>query len=132
MRKFLIILLVAILVFHFFALKYNWYHTVWWLDIPMHMIGGIWLGVLFYYLFAEKLSWISKAHPLFFLLAGLGFVILIGVFWEWLDFFLDVIVFKSYPYNAEPGYILFDTHTDFFNDLLGGAIALLGLIKFKK
>ncbi|RJP43633.1 hypothetical protein C4587_02740 [Candidatus Parcubacteria bacterium] len=124
MKTLLFVFLFLILAFHFPALELGWYHTLPWLDIVMHIAGGAWVALLFNYIFAVRLGAVSPKNPLAFVILGLGFVSLVGIFWEFYEFGMDVLVLRAYPYNLEPGYILFDTHTDFANDLLGGLLVL--------
>ncbi|RJQ28803.1 hypothetical protein C4571_02820 [Candidatus Parcubacteria bacterium] len=132
MRRTLVFSLIAILGFNFAALKAEWYHAFWWLDVLMHMIGGAWVGLFFYYLFVERFNVIDRNQKLALFVLGIGFVALVGIFWEFYEFLTDIFILKAYPYNREPGYILYDTHTDFVNDFIGGAIALLVLMLRKK
>ncbi|MGC8775844.1 MAG: hypothetical protein ACP5QN_00825 [Minisyncoccia bacterium] len=138
MKKLFIISFILINLIHFLAVIYDWYYTIYWIDVPLHILGGIWLSSLFLYFF-EKNEGLKKIlfekpnikkESLIFIILCLGFVALIGVLWEFYEFFVDVIILKKYAYNAEPGYILFDTLKDLFNDLVGGIIALI--IYFKR
>lgn len=125
MPKVLIVLFLAIMAIHIPGNALNWYHKIPWLDIPMHMAGGVWVGLLFYYIFAIRVRAVDPKRSFSFIILGLGFVAFLGVAWEIYEFLTDIWILKAYPYNNEPGYILYDTHTDFVNDFLGGALALV-------
>lgn len=139
MKKHLIILSIIISIY-IISIIYLWYLKFWWLDTIMHIAGGVWICSLFLYIvskqnfnFLDANPKISKENFLstaLYVLIPIGFVALIGVLWEFYEFFMDVIIFKKYIFYDAPGYILFDTLKDLFNDLLGG-ILFLTLYKFK-
>lgn len=110
----------------------GWYYAVPWLDIPMHLAGGAWVGLLFFYIFGVRKSVFSPGNSLYFLICGLGFAALIGILWEFYEFAMDVLVWKSYPVWAAPGYIHFDTLKDLFNDLLGAFVVIALLLIFSE
>ncbi|MCS6789212.1 MAG: hypothetical protein NZ484_01425 [Patescibacteria group bacterium] len=138
-KKFLITILIMILGLHIPAIEFDWYYALNWFDIPMHILGGLWVGFLFFYIIEknQELKNVflkSFKNILIFSILTLGFIILIGLGWELYEFTVDVLILKKYPYNLEPGHILFDTLLDFINDLIGGIIALIIYYKinFKK
>jgi len=129
--KFVIGLFIVILVFHTLAVINNWYWTCNWIDMPMHFLGGLWLALLFFYFINPKLSpygrppegrQINNYEWLITLISVLGFVILVGVLWEFFEFLFDVfIASKGYLAVAQQGTA--DTMADLFFDLLGGLVA---------
>jgi hypothetical protein len=137
MKKFLIISLILIALIHIPGTIYKWYYKIWWLDILMHIFGGFWVGLLFLYIIEKNYDlknflFNTNKNIVFLIILTLGFIALIGVLWEFYEFFMDVIILKKYIYNAEPGYILFDTLKDLFNDLIGGLISLTIYLKKSK
>lgn len=136
-QKYLIIILLIILGLHVPAVLYDYYYDIWWFDIPMHILGGLLVGFLLFY-FIEKNQELkqiflkSKINTFTFSILTLGFIVLVGLFWEYYEFITDVLILKKYPYNLEPGYILFDTLLDFLNDMIGGLIALFIYLKVIK
>lgn len=139
MKKFLVISFLLIALIHIPALIYDWYYKIWWLDTPMHIFGGWWVGTLFLFLIQnfEKFKNLFRdiykisLENIIIVTCYLGFVILIGVFWEYFEFFMDVIILKKYSYNLAPGYILFDTLKDLGNDLVGALLLLVSYLKTK-
>ncbi|MBI4095024.1 MAG: hypothetical protein HY435_02430 [Candidatus Liptonbacteria bacterium] len=119
-------LLAAIAIAHYFGLSKLLYWKIAWYDIPMHLAGGAWVGLLFFYLFEER--WgiltdrISAPARIIF---SLGFAALVGVLWEFYEYFADVFILKKYTiFSAQPG--LVDTLQDLLNDLIGAvAVAVL-------
>lgn len=86
-----------------YALQYYWYWTYWWLDIAMHVAGGVVLGLLVAIYGSQR-----------FVLV-LGGVLIIGIAWEVFEFVLGLSV-------TEPNFVS-DTVVDLVMDLLGGSLA---------
>lgn len=127
-RRVLGITLAVILIAHLTGLLRSWYTTIWWYDIPMHMAGGAWVGFLFLY-FAED-KWhifpkeMSMGKYVMVVCLGAGLSALFGVAWEFLEFFLDVLVTKKHAlFSAGPG-LLSDTLGDLANDLIGAFVVV--------
>lgn len=135
MKKYLIISLIIILIVYIFSIFYLWYKKLFWFDTIMHIAGGIWVCALFIYIsqkqkfnFSILNTKISKENlqiTILNILIPIGFVALIGILWEFYEFFMDVIIYKKYIFYNAPGYILFDTLKDLFNDLLGGLLFII-------
>lgn len=125
--KLIISLLVVILIFHAVAIINYWYWTFSWLDIPMHFFGGFWVAMFFVWLYHSKISQLSNYLIAF--LITLSFVALIGIFWEFLEFFYDVFI-SSKGYSGYMQLSAADTIADLFFDLAGGSV-LLGIYFFK-
>ncbi|MEM3394282.1 MAG: hypothetical protein QXY79_04475, partial [Candidatus Methanomethylicia archaeon] len=53
-EKYLIIILLIILGLHIPAVLYDYYYNIWWFDIPMHILGGLWVGFLFFYIIEKN------------------------------------------------------------------------------
>jgi hypothetical protein len=125
--KFIFGLLIFILLLHVIAIVNSWYWVYTWLDIPMHFLGGFWLAVVFFYFVNPRLQ-IINYKLLITLISALGFVALVGVFWEFFEFLCDVFIFsKGYLEVAQQGTA--DTMSDLFFDLLGG-LAFLIICKY--
>ena len=119
----LLVLILVIFIGHILGTIYGWYWTVWWYDIPLHFLGGAWLGFFFFYLFYEKWGILEVGKKFIpTLLLGLGFVILVGVLWEFYEYFHDWYVDSS---NLNSPDVRADTLSDFLNDLIGGTSAIL-------
>ena len=103
---------------------FKWYYSVWWLDIPMHIAGGIWVASAFIYI-ARTTKDLLPANSVAAFINCLGVVALIGILWEFYELLADVYVFHKYPLLAAPGILHFDTLKDLFDDLIGGTIAFL-------
>ncbi|MBP6883669.1 MAG: hypothetical protein KBC06_00315 [Candidatus Pacebacteria bacterium] len=107
-------LVVFIFLLNTIASKFYWYSSIWWFDMPMHFMGGLFLGLLFIYLFSSKD--VAKTE----VLKILFWVLLFGIFWEFFElYFVNHIA--DNPFN------LLDTSSDIFFDLAGGCVALVYL-----
>ena len=126
-ERVLLVLLLVIGVAHYAGLINRWYWSVFWYDIPLHILGGLWIGLLFFYLFEARFRFLSLGRTLkdyiFLFFLVLGFVSFFGILWEFFEYFGDVFfVKKGYAAILQEG--IADTLGDFLNDLLGGFLAL--------
>lgn len=123
--KFIFGLLIFILLLHIIATINSWYWTFTWFDMPMHFLGGFWLAMVFMWLNPnfqiQNPKFIKLPNYLITGIITLGFVILVGVFWEFFEFLCDVFLFGASYFQK--GAI--DTIKDLFFDLLGGLIFLV-------
>jgi len=139
--KLILGLLIFILFVHILATINYWYWTYTWFDMPMHFLGGFWVATIFMWL-NPKFN-IIEIRPLNIdrnfwrsdlpkLILVLGFVILIGVLWEFFEFGYDVLISsKGYFIAAQQG--VGDTMSDLFFDLLGGiAFLVIGKLYLNK
>jgi hypothetical protein len=124
----LTISLILILIFYISSFYYDWFYSIWWLDTPMHLIGGAWTALFAIYIYNKYFDF-QKNKLIFKLIVILSSVALVGVFWEFYEFIMDVIILKKYLFYNEPGYVLFDTLKDLFNDLVGALIAFIFYFK---
>jgi len=133
MAKLILVFAVVIFGIHIPATAFGWYYALSWLDIPMHILGGAWLGLIFYYIFRIRKPELGAKNNWSFFVFGLGFVMLVGVVWEFYEFFFDVFIFKKYPLMASPPDVHFDTMLDLLDDIIGAAVGLgITTVLFKK
>lgn len=120
-----------VLFFHSLGIwrYYNWYH---WYDIPMHIGGGIAMGILALALWnilvksvvlRTKKKWATFFPKIFFVL---GFVGLIGIGWEWFEFLFDTLFSVRLSWGIAQTSVA-DTMADLFCDLVGGLIGVLAV-----
>ena len=125
--RFLLIFVLIIGAAHILGSFKSWYWTYSWFDTPMHLAGGAWVALLFFYLFEEHFRvFDSKKNFLFTITVALGFVALIGILWEFYEYFHDAFISRLPPNTPRPHPNLYiDTMKDFLNDLIGGTLAIL-------
>ena len=115
----LIWIILAILIMNYASLQFYWYSSVWWLDMPMHFLGGIWAALAIFWIFSPKS--LNTKHILAVMLG----VLCIGLAWEIFEIVVNDAILKN-PFNS------LDTLSDIFFDLAGallGIFYLLGKIR---
>jgi len=125
--KIIVYFLIAFLFLHIFATIYHLYWLFPWFDIPMHFLGGFLLAIIFFYFW--RFAHISigtgvSSVPNVFgaLVLTLGFVALIGVFWEFYEFLRDFYLLTGGKISVFQNSFA-DTVKDLFFDLVGGTTA---------
>lgn len=115
-------LVVGIAIVNQLAMKFYWYSAIWWFDMPMHFLGGIFLGFLALwfcsFLFPRVFSQVSLATGASVVLA---FVLFVGGLWEGFEFLVD-------HYTVLRGFNFLDTISDLCFDVAGGTAVLVYLI----
>ncbi|OGD68506.1 hypothetical protein A2811_02795 [Candidatus Campbellbacteria bacterium RIFCSPHIGHO2_01_FULL_34_10] len=135
MRKelfiFTFILILFIASLNELAVNYYFYWRIWWFDIMMHFLGGLWVGLSalwFYYSsgFSKKggKSIFTKEgtvnkRKMFFISLFSG--ILIGLGWEIFEFIIEVDFSNNY---------IDDTLLDLLMDMIGAIMAFVVVSKF--
>ena len=91
------------------AVAYALYWRIWWLDIPMHILAGVWAGLCGAWIMERRGEHAS-------LLWCTVFVLAIGVSWEIFEYSEGIALprYTSYPV---------DTAKDILMDLLGAFLA---------
>ena len=91
---------------------------IWWFDIPMHFLGGVFLGLLFLLYFKKYFSNFDREKIFIQIIIILGFVLTIGVGWEIFEFLLEqVSILKDMDLMRMT---VGDTLKDLAMDSLGG------------
>ena len=115
-------LIVFIFLVNFMAGILHLYYSIWYFDMPMHFLGGVFLGLLLICFFYTDISEYTHGISLNFILKFLLSVLFIGVVWEVFEFIVNMFIAKS-PFN------LLDTISDVCFDCAGGFFVLLYLFK---
>lgn len=120
-RKKLLKKILFLILFIFFlnllANKFYWYVSIWYFDMIMHTLGGIWLA--FSVIFVLNIQDFSR--KIFFkIIFG---VFLVGLGWEIFEFGVDEIILKN-PFNTK-----IDTLSDLVCDTFGGLIGIFYYFK---
>ncbi|MFA5999700.1 MAG: hypothetical protein WC783_01835 [Candidatus Paceibacterota bacterium] len=113
----IIILMFLIVLLDKGANKFYWQNSVWYFDIIMHFLGGVWVGFFFIYVYSP-LQRVTRP-----VLKVLLSVFLIGISWEIFEFVVNNVIGRI-PFDAG------DTLSDIFWDLTGGLIATFYFFKF--
>ena len=110
------LLVVFIFLINFVAMKLHWYSALWWFDMPMHYLGGLWLGLAMIYFFPPKLG---SVKAIMWTIVGVMFFALA---WEVFEYFVDENI-------ARNGFDIYDTLSDICFDLAGAFTALFYFFK---
>lgn len=114
-------MLAALVLFIFFfnlvATYLHLFFLIWWLDIPVHILGGLWVALTTLVVYYRSEYVARKDHsPLFAISVALCSALIIGLFWEVYEFVVDRAM-------ATNDLQLGDTLKDLCDDLFGGALA---------
>ena len=116
---FTIVLALVIAILHYIANEYALYFHLWWADIIMHFLGGLFIG-------SGALWWICYEIPIGLrqyvprFLSAFIIVLLVGIGWEVLE--------KIFDAHVSINYVL-DTILDLFTNMSG---MMAAYIIFKK
>mgnify|MGYP001598744367 CR=1 FL=1 len=109
------LLVVGIAIFYILGFVFHWNYSVWWYDLFLHFLGGVWVAIA-----AKKHIIGSIGHRgLMGPILLVALVALVGVTWEIYEFSIDELFFEERArWRAQEGNT--DTMTDLMMDLLGG------------
>lgn len=93
-------------------MQFYWYSSVWYLDMPMHFLGGFWIVLVLIWLFKFKEI---TFHTILKIIIG---VLFIGILWEIFEVGVSDSITRN-PFN------ILDTSSDIFFDIAGGLSTLL-------
>lgn len=117
--KHLVILMFFIFLADLASRKFYWYYSIWYFDMPMHFLGGLWEGLFFIYVLSRKPT-LLPSLGLFFKVVG--FVFFIGISWEFFEYYSNNYIGQD-PFN------ILDSLSDLFFDVSGGIVAYIYLMK---
>lgn len=106
----------VVFLLNYLAMQFYWYTSIWYFDMIMHFLGGIWVGFMVIWFF--KIEEISLKTILQIILS----VLFIGVLWEIFEIMLN-------DYTTQNPFNILDTVSDVFCDLAGGTFAILYFLR---
>jgi len=113
----IILLSIIIALIHWEANIYHFYYLVPNLDILMHFLGGLLIGlIVLSLLFVRKLFGFAHTHHRVVIITTLTGVLFIGLGWELFEVFFDLTAITRID--------MLDTLLDLVMDLIGGGVAL--------
>lgn len=119
----LVVLIFLLLFLQIAATFWHLFFYIWWLDIPMHVLGGLWIALFVLSSYYSSLRVTEKiSAPVFVLALAVAATLALGLFWEIYEFAVDHAV-------GDTGVGLADTLKDLADDLVG---ALLGAWLFMR
>jgi hypothetical protein len=120
---FSLFVLIILIILHGFGSYYSLYWTYSWYDILVHIIGGLWISLIFLWLASElgQINSLKEYKPKSFLIAFVS-AIFIGVLWEILENLWHLSYVNADVYS-------FDTAMDLLSGGLGGVLGYLYFVK---
>ena len=135
LKKILIASLVFLFAFQTISIIFSLYWRMPWIDNFTHFWGGATagLGMIWWTFYSAKMSPMTKGVPkIYAFVVTLGFVALVGVFWEFYELIVDRLITKNNYISILQSGGLIDTMKDLFVDLLGGATVILRFFNERK
>jgi len=126
-NKILAAFLIFLFISQIISIIFSLYWRFPWIDNIMHFWGGAAaaMGMIWWTFYSAKVSASTKNLPkLYITIIILGFVALVGVFWEFYELIVDKFITKNNYISLFQQGSLLDTLKDIFADLLGGAAAV--------
>jgi len=105
---------ILVAALHARAIAEVWYWNYWWMDILMHFLAGLFVGLIVLFVISH-VAGIKKVSSRT-LLITLGVVLLVGIGWEVFEYATGVFVIED-PFP--------DTLYDLVMDTLGGVAAYI-------
>lgn len=107
----------VVFIFQMLATKFYWYDLLWYFDMPMHYMGGLFIGLLAFYLYlkAKKNVPLDLNRTILFVVI---FSIIIAVGWEVFEYVVAITTRGSVLH-------LLDSVSDIFFDLAGASTAVI-------
>ncbi len=119
---FLLFLASLIAFLHFIAIEFYFYWSLWWYDIVVHFLGGLFigLGALWIVFFSGFFSYFQYSKKRALCVALLS-IFVVGIAWEVFELWAGVPFTKNY---------IADTITDIIIDILGALVGYTCVITF--
>lgn len=115
----ILVLIVGIFVINSLAMRFHWYSIVWWFDMPMHALGGMWVALASLFIYRYKHTTTEDIfRPKMIFVIALISVLVIGVLWEFFEFGMEAVGTVDL---ANP----IDSLSDICFDLAGGVVGAL-------
>jgi len=119
--RFLVGLWAVIVVVWLFALYYNLFFLIWWFDIPLHFLGGVWACLFVRYVYVRcGLELQGNGNKIALFVFFVSSVMLIGVAWEFYEFIFDRYIYLA-GYTRLAG-VYENTLKDLFFDFIGAVV----------
>lgn len=112
--------IISLCLLNLLALKFYWYFSIWYFDMPMHFLGGFCTTLVLIWLLSFKKEILDLDFNLISKII-LG-VLFIGISWEVFEILFNNIIAEN-PFNV------LDTTSDVFFDLAGGILAIVYYLK---
>jgi hypothetical protein len=115
-------ILLVVGVVHYFSINNALYFYYQWLDIPVHFLGGLWTGFIFFWFFSRFSLDFVFVNRKTIIISLMVCALSVGLIWEVFEFFAKIAVLV-------PDIYLIDTIKDLFTDVLGALVSYIYFIK---
>lgn len=120
------IVLVILAVCNYFGLKFNLYWVYRWYDIPMHMLGGLWVSLFSVFSF----NYLRNFFPTIFNRINILYIVVlillfITISWEVFEVWGKITFIRDIGYWP-------DTLGDILNAYIGGVVTYLFFVRKNK
>ena len=112
----LALLICFIWIVNAIANYWHLYFYIWWLDIPMHMLGGLWIGLFLLTTYYRKALDASRFSALLVSMGAVVVTTIAGIGWEVFEYYFNNMA-AALPFD------LLDTLSDIGNDFIGAGSA---------
>lgn len=112
----LVWLLLVIFLLNGIAVAFSLYWLIWWFDMPMHFLGGVWVAGMTLWYFAASKPRVSFGKALGVAILS---VTVVGGLWEIFEFGVDRMIVVPERYD------MIDTSSDMLFDILGALCAAI-------
>jgi len=116
--RIIVALILLLAIVNAAAFYWKLYFFIWWFDIPMHFLGGLWIGL------ASLAAYYGAPHPrrkdtgtFFVVTLSVAVVMIIGLAWELFELSSQTFIERATVHD------LTDTLSDLTNDLIGALVA---------
>lgn len=125
-----LVLNIFIFLAHFLGSIVNLYNLIWWYDLAMHYLSGIFMFLIAIFIL-KRLKKYEFKDILFNVLFVFGIIFMSASIWEILEFSSDIIFHTNLQHSLETG--VNDTMEDMILAFLGGITTLvIYLINWRK
>lgn len=114
---------ISILVVNTLAHVFYWYVSIWWFDMLMHTIGGVFVALVCSMVLLKHIKFLPSKET--FITIAL-FVFIIGLAWEYYEY-----VVQYYVKGVQLASVA-DSLSDLICDMIGGSVGALFVIWTKK
>jgi uncharacterized membrane protein len=120
------LILAVLIILHLVGSYYSWYWKYPSFDIVIHVLSGLWVGLIILWLASilGQINSLKEYKVKSFLIAFLS-AVLIGVVWELVENFWQLTFIRDSQYGLS-------TALDILNDAIGGILAYLYFVRRKK
>ncbi len=114
---------ITLLAINTLASALYWYDAIWWFDMGMHALGGVFVALLGGSLVVRQLRVLTGRESLIVILL---LVFIIGLGWEYYEY-----IVQYYVKGVQLAHVS-DSISDLICDMIGGSVGALFVILLKK